>query len=130
VSRRHAEHAVTELAESQASDPIIMEIAGKVSLRKLAHHSHVRMETELASSLTLIWRLMGVLTLYSRAVLVAFSSPRLRDTLTQNDDHSSEDIIAVVQEGLAELAPRQPEGAASMAHILTSLVRLNHNKAP
>ena len=78
MSRRHAER--TELAESQASDPIIMGIAGKVSLRKLAHHSHVRMETELASSLTLIWRLMGVLTLHSRAVLVAFFARPSRHT--------------------------------------------------
>jgi integrase len=36
-------HAVTELAESQASDQTIMAIAGHVSPKMLAHYSHVRM---------------------------------------------------------------------------------------
>jgi integrase len=36
-------HAITELAESQASDQTIMSIAGHVSPRMLAHYSHVRL---------------------------------------------------------------------------------------
>jgi len=39
-------HAITELAESQANDSIIREIAGHVSSRMLAHYSHARMETK------------------------------------------------------------------------------------
>jgi integrase len=39
-------HAVTELAESQASDQTIMAIAGHVSPRILAHYSHVRMDAK------------------------------------------------------------------------------------
>jgi hypothetical protein len=39
-------HAVTELAESQASDRTIMSIAGHVSQQMLAHHSHVRIEAK------------------------------------------------------------------------------------
>ncbi len=39
-------HAITELAESQASDQTIMAIAGHVSPRMLAHYSHVRMEAK------------------------------------------------------------------------------------
>jgi integrase len=39
-------HAVTELAESQASDQTIMAIAGPVSPKMLAHYSHVRMEAK------------------------------------------------------------------------------------
>jgi integrase len=39
-------HAVTELAESQASDQTIMAIAGHVSPKMLAHYSHVRMEAK------------------------------------------------------------------------------------
>jgi len=39
-------HAVTELAESQASDQTIMAIAGHVSPRMLAHYSHVRMDAK------------------------------------------------------------------------------------
>jgi len=39
-------HAITELAESQASDRTIMSIAGHVSQRMLAHYSHVRVEAK------------------------------------------------------------------------------------
>jgi len=39
-------HAITELAESQASDQTIMSIAGHVSPRMLAPYSHVRMEAK------------------------------------------------------------------------------------
>ena len=38
--------AITELAESQASDQTIMSIAGHVSPRMLAHYSHVRVEAK------------------------------------------------------------------------------------
>jgi integrase len=39
-------HAVTELAESAASDQVIMSIAGHVSQKLLAHYSHVRLEAK------------------------------------------------------------------------------------
>ena len=39
-------HAITELAESQASDRTTMSIAGHVSQRMLAHYSHVRIEAK------------------------------------------------------------------------------------
>ena len=39
-------HAITELAESQASDQTIMAIAGQVSSKMLAHYSHVRLEAK------------------------------------------------------------------------------------
>jgi len=39
-------HAVTELAESQASDSTIMSIAGHVSPKMLAHYSHVRLQAK------------------------------------------------------------------------------------
>jgi integrase len=39
-------HAITELAESQASDQIVMAIAGHVSPKMLAHYSHVRMDAK------------------------------------------------------------------------------------
>ena len=37
-------HAITELAESQASDATIMAIAGHVSREMLEHYSHVRLD--------------------------------------------------------------------------------------
>jgi integrase len=39
-------HAITELAESSASDQTIMAIAGHVSQKMLAHYSHVRLEAK------------------------------------------------------------------------------------
>ncbi len=39
-------HAITELAESHASDQTIMAIAGHVSPKMLAHYSHVRIEAK------------------------------------------------------------------------------------
>lgn len=39
-------HAITELAESGASDMTIMAIAGHVSPKMLAHYSHIRLETK------------------------------------------------------------------------------------
>ena len=39
-------HAITELAESLASDQTIMSIAGHVSLEMLQHYSHIRLEAK------------------------------------------------------------------------------------
>ena len=39
-------HAITELSEGQASDQTIMSIAGHVSLKMLAHYSHVRLDAK------------------------------------------------------------------------------------
>ena len=39
-------HAITELAESQASDSTIMSIAGHVSQKMLQHYSHVRLQAK------------------------------------------------------------------------------------
>jgi integrase len=39
-------HAITELAEYQASDQTIMSIAGHVSPKMFAHYSHVRMDAK------------------------------------------------------------------------------------
>ena len=38
--------AITELAESKASDSTIMSIAGHVSRKMLAHYSHVRLDAK------------------------------------------------------------------------------------
>ena len=39
-------HAITELAESQASERTIMAIAGHVSARMLEHYSHIRLDAK------------------------------------------------------------------------------------
>jgi hypothetical protein len=43
-SLRH--HAITELAESQASDATVMSIAAHVSPKMLQHYSHVRLQAK------------------------------------------------------------------------------------
>jgi integrase len=54
-------HAVTELAESQASDQTIMAISGHVSPKMVAHYSHVRLAAK-------------------RAALNSLARPRLADS--------------------------------------------------
>jgi Phage integrase family len=39
-------HAITELAESQASERTIMSIAGHISSRMLEHYSHIRIDAK------------------------------------------------------------------------------------
>jgi integrase len=39
-------HAITELAESQASDSTILDLAGHVSRQMLEHYSHIRLKTK------------------------------------------------------------------------------------
>jgi integrase len=50
-------HAITELAESQASDSTVMAIAGHVSPKMLAHYSHVRLQAKRAAldALSMTW---------------------------------------------------------------------------
>ena len=54
-------HAITELAESQASESTVMAIAGHVSPKILAHYSHVRLEAKRAALdvLSTRWEDMG-----------------------------------------------------------------------
>ncbi len=56
-------HAITELAESQASDSTVMSIAGHVSAKMLAHYSHVRLQAKRTALDALsTGRLMGIET--------------------------------------------------------------------
>jgi len=55
-------HAITELAESSASDQTIMAIAGHVSPKMLAHYSHVRLEAKRQALDALSKRVEGTVT--------------------------------------------------------------------
>jgi integrase len=57
LNLRH--HAITELAESQASDQTIMALAGHVSAKMLARYSHVRVEARRQAVAALSARPMG-----------------------------------------------------------------------
>jgi integrase len=58
-------HAITELAESSASDQTIMAIAGHVSQKMLQHYSHVRLERKREALDALSEGLNGVVTTHS-----------------------------------------------------------------
>jgi integrase len=55
-------HAITELAESSASDQTIMAIAGHVSQKMLAHYSHVRLDAKRQALNALSKRTEGTVT--------------------------------------------------------------------
>ena len=55
-------HAITELAESSASDQTIMAIAGHVSPKMLAHYSHVRLEAKRQALTALSKKAEGTVT--------------------------------------------------------------------
>jgi len=55
-------HAITELAETLASDQTIMSIAGHVSPRMLAHYSHIRLDAKRKALDALSGGVSGVVT--------------------------------------------------------------------
>ena len=85
-------HAITELAESQASDSTVMSIAGHVSAKMLAHYSHVRLEAK-------------------RTALDALSSGRLSGV-----DAGGYVTNRVTKQGEAETVP--PEVIDSMVELV------------
>jgi integrase len=52
-------HAITELAEGQASEQTIRSIAGQVSQKMLEHYSHIRLDTKRAALDALSHRIRG-----------------------------------------------------------------------
>jgi len=59
-------HAITELAESQASDSTVMAIAGHVSPKMLQHYSHVRIQAKRTALDSLSTRRADLVNLESR----------------------------------------------------------------
>jgi integrase len=81
-------HAITELAESQASDSTIMALAGHVSRKMLEHYSHVRQEAK-----------RGVVNVLSAK---RPSKPTIQGYDTKNDTNnvSSEQVPSYVIENM------------------------------
>jgi integrase len=71
-------HAITELAESQASDQTTMAIAGHVSMKMLSHYSHVRLEAKRTA----------LNSISSRPAAAASTSTRNRDYVTKDGTKS------------------------------------------
>jgi integrase len=93
-------YAITELAESQASDSTVMAIAGHVSPKMLAHYSHVRLQAK-------------------RTALDSLSTKRPErdnsggkaggyDTIGDTKQHAAESVHPQVIENLVELVGIEP----------------------
>jgi integrase len=91
-------HAITELAESQASDATIMSIAGHVSPKMLAHYSHVRLQAKRTA----------LDALASRPNRQLSGEARGYDTNNDTKPASSSDRVPQVVERLVELVGIEP----------------------
>ena len=89
-------HAVTELAESQASDQTIMAIAGHVSAKMLAHYSHVRMDAKRKALAALVTTTKGCGTNSdTNALLVATVRPQVIEMIGRPERARTVDLHRV-----------------------------------
>jgi integrase len=93
-------HAVTELAESQASDSTIMAIAGHVSPKMLAHYSHVRLQAKRTA--------LDSLSTKQAERLNSGGETRGYDTNHDTNRDAAETIPPQVIENLVELVGIEP----------------------
>jgi integrase len=93
-------HAITELAESQASDNTVMAIAGHVSSKMLAHYSHVRIQAKRTA----------LDSLSTKQAQRAISGGKSRGYDTNNDTKriTAETIPPQVLEKMVELVGIEP----------------------
>jgi len=93
-------HAITELAESQASDSTVMAIAGHVSPKMLAHYSHVRLQAKRTA-------LDSISTKRAQSVNLGGKREVTTRTTTQTDNrmnHLADKLLS----GLVELVGIEP----------------------
>ena len=93
-------HAITELAESQASDSTIMAIAGHVSPKMLQHYSHVRIQAKRTALDALATRWAGEVNSGGKA--------EGYDTPSDTRHQGHEQVPAQVIENLVELVGIEP----------------------
>jgi len=87
-------HAITELAEGQASDQTIRSIAGHVSLRMLEHYSHVRLDAKRKALGALSSGVSGVVTSQSTSQNPS-ASPQVTDKNGGRDrDRTGDPLLA------------------------------------
>jgi integrase len=85
-------HAITELAESVTSDQTIMSIAGHVSLRMLAHYSHVRLDAKRKALDALSGGVAGVVTSQSTSQNLGVPS-QVIETFGGADETRTRDLL-------------------------------------
>ncbi len=93
-------HAITELAESQASDSTVMAIAGHVSPKMLQHYSHVRIQAKRTALDALATRRTDQQTLAGQT--------RGYDTNNDTKQVRGERVIPQVIEKMVELVGIEP----------------------
>jgi integrase len=104
-------HAITELAESQASDSTVMAIAGHVSAKMLQHYSHVRLQAK-------------------RTALDALSTRRT-DTATQRSKEGGYDTNNdTKQQSEAEKMPQVIENLVELVGIEPTTSSLRTMRSP
>ena len=104
-------HAITELAESQASDSTVMAIAGHVSPKMLAHYSHVRLQAK-------------------RTALESLSTKQAKRT-NSDGEPGSYDTNHDTKRGLAEtIPPRVPENLVELVGIEPTTSSLRTMRSP
>jgi integrase len=77
--------AITELAESEASDQTILSIAGHVSREMLEHYSHIRLETKRHALEALTQKKESERRYVTKYVTIAVSPAESKPQLIEND---------------------------------------------
>ncbi len=85
-------HAITELAESLASDQTVMAIAGHVSPRMLAHYSHVRLEAKRKALDALSTGVPGLVTAQSTSQILSVP-PQAIENIGGADGTRTRDLL-------------------------------------
>jgi len=93
-------HAITELAESQASDSTVMAIAGHVSPKMLAHYSHVRLQAKRAA--------LDALSTKQAARANSGNGTKGYDTNNDTKQLAAESVPPQVLENMVELVGIEP----------------------
>jgi integrase len=93
-------HAITELAESQASDSTVMAIAGHVSSKMLAHYSHVRLQAKRTA--------LDSLSTKQAARTNSGSGMKGCDTNNDTKQHAAEAVPPQVLANMVELVGIEP----------------------
>jgi len=99
-------HAITELAEGQASEGTIRSIAGHVSLRMLEHYSHIRLDAKRAALEALSQRSgrVGYVTNNDTKTLSALSdNPQVIEKIGGREGTRTPDLL-VANEALSQLS--------------------------
>jgi len=104
-------HAITELAESQASDSTVMAIAGHVSSKMLQHYSHVRLQAK-------------------RTALDALSTRRADAANSESKQSSYDTNHDTKQRGGAEAVPQVIENLVELAGIEPATSSLRTMRSP